>query len=114
MLISRADELSEATRVEIMSAEMTKNFNPRFFELSGIISTCSYLQWAHRKRNLNNNCCNYLEKHVQINGDYENLYNCSLKSSLMKWYLETAAAGELFNTELHVGMATRHFWLSPR
>lgn len=88
-----------------MSAEMTKNFNPRFFELAGIISTCSFLQWARRKRNLNNNCCNYLEKYAEINGDYENLYNCSLKSSLMKWYLETAADRELFNTELCVGTA---------
>lgn len=32
---------------------------------------------------------------MQINGDYENLSNCSPKSSLIKWYLETAAAKEL-------------------
>jgi len=34
-----------------------------------------------------------------INGDYENLYNCSLKSPVIRCFLETAVNEELRNTK---------------
>lgn len=74
---------------------MTKNLNLRFSELSGIMSTCSFPTMGMYKRNLSNNCCNYREKYAEINGDYENLYNCSLTTSPFQWYLEMASVREL-------------------
>lgn len=112
-LISRADELSEATRVQITSTHMTKNLNLRFFELSGLISTCSFLTMGMYKRNLNNNCCNYREKYAEINGDYENLYNCSLKLSPDQVVSWNGRCQRTFNTEHHVGTEMWHFGFLP-